>query len=304
MLLEGVTIDGQTASFRSIENGGGEGLNHWYRVVITEGRNREVRKLFDAVDLTVNRLIRIRYGCIVLPRGLKRGVWVDLEDSDIRAIRRLAGGEAEGGPRDPRPNPRDAQQARPPRGRDKPQKGERRDGRPPRPDAPNRERPFTEGRGPRPPQAEAPLRAERSNEERPPRDDDLDDDFDPSRIPNPLEQTFDKRFVQNPRTPAGGRNFRTGGGGFGAGGSAPPAPRKGDGPRQPDPMQTSVGYIGGDAFHRKNSRGGGGQGGGGGGGGYGGNGGGGGGGRGGGNRGGGYGGGGGGNAGGGGRRGR
>ena len=304
MLLEGVTIDGQTASFRSIENGGGEGLNHWYRVVITEGRNREVRKLFDAVDLTVNRLIRIRYGCIVLPRGLKRGVWVDLEDSDIRAIRRLAGGEAEGEPREARPNGRDAQQARPPRGRDKPQKAERRDGRPPRPDVPNRDRPLGEGRGPRPPQAEAPLRTERSTEERPPRDDDLDDDFDPSRIPNPLEQTFDKRFVQNPRTPAGGRNFRTGGGGFGAGGSAPPAPRKGDGPRQPDPMQTSVGYIGGDAFHRKNARGGGGQGGNGGGSSGGG--------RGGGNRGGGgYGGGGGGsgsgsggNAGGGGRRGR
>ncbi|OYT99550.1 MAG: 23S rRNA pseudouridylate synthase B [Burkholderiales bacterium PBB1] len=289
MLLEGVTIDGQMASFRSIENGGGEGLNHWYRVVITEGRNREVRKLFDAVDLTVNRLIRIRYGCIVLPRGLKRGVWVDLEDSDIRAIRRLAGGEAEGGPREPRPNGRDAQQARPPRGRDKPPKGDRRDGRPPRPDAPNRDRPLVEGRGPRPPMSEAPLRAERSTDERPSRDDDLDDDFDPSRIPNPLEQTFDKRFVQNPRSPAGGRNFRSGGGGFGAGGSAPPAPRKGDGPRQPDPMQTSVGYIGGDAFHRKNARGGGG---GGGGGGYGG-----GGGRSGGNRGGG-------NAGGGGRRGR
>ena len=294
MLLEGVMIEGQTASFRSIENGGGEGLNHWYRVVITEGRNREVRKLFDAVDLTVNRLIRIRYGCVVLPRGLKRGVWVDLEDADIRAIRRLAGGEAEGGAREPRPTGRDAQPARPPRGRDKAPQGERRDGRPPRPDGPNRDRPFNEGRGPRPLQAEAPVRTERSNDERPPRDDDLDDDFDPSRIPNPLEQTFDKRFAQNPHAPAGGRNFRNGGGGFGAGGSAPSAPRKGDGPKQPDPMQTSVGYIGGDAFHRKNTRGGGqgGQGGGGGG-------------RGGGNRGGGYGGGGGGgNAGGGGRRGR
>ncbi len=292
MLLEGVTIEGQAASFRSIENGGGEGLNHWYRVVITEGRNREVRKLFDAVDLTVNRLIRIRYGCIVLPRGLKRGVWVDLEDSDIRAIRRLAGGEAESGPR---PHGRDSQQARPPRGRDKLQKGERRDGNPPRPDGPKGDRPFSEGRGPRPAQAEAPVRIERLSEGRPPRDDDLDDDFDPSRIPNPLEQTFDKRFVQNPRTPAGGRNFRSGGGGFGAGGSAPQGPRKGDGPRQPDPMQTSVGYIGGDAFHRRNARGGGGQGGGGGGGGGGG--------RGGGSRGGG-GGYGGGNAGGGGRRGR
>jgi 23S rRNA pseudouridine2605 synthase len=54
-------IDGQ-AQFKSIEDGGGEGANHWYRVVITEGRNREVRKLFEAVGHAVSRLIRIRYG--------------------------------------------------------------------------------------------------------------------------------------------------------------------------------------------------------------------------------------------------
>ena len=95
-LLEGVKIDGQPASFRSIEDGGGEGANHWYRVVITEGRNREVRKLFDAVGLAVSRLIRIRYGSMVLPRGLKRGVWVELDDQDVRSIRRLAGGEQQG----------------------------------------------------------------------------------------------------------------------------------------------------------------------------------------------------------------
>ena len=270
MLLEGVAIDGQPASFRSIENGGGEGLNHWYRVVITEGRNREVRKLFEAVDLTVSRLIRIRYGCVVLPRGLKRGVWVDLEDADVRAIRRLAGGETEGAPREgrgagrdnPRDNPRDSN-ARPPRGRDKPAQAERRNDRPPRAAA-DRDRPQNESRGPRQSAAEAPMRVDHAaGEDRPPRNDDLDDDFDPSRIPNPLEQTFDKRFVQNPRSPAGGRGFRSGGGGFGAGGSAPPAsPRNGDGPRQPDPMQTSVGYIGADAFHRKGPRGGGGGGGG------------------------------------------
>src|SRR5690606_24473960 len=69
----------------------GEGVNQWYRVVITEGRNREVRKLFDAVGLTVNRLIRVRYGAIVLPRGLKRGVWVELGESDVRAVKSLAG---------------------------------------------------------------------------------------------------------------------------------------------------------------------------------------------------------------------
>ncbi|TDM06917.1 MAG: hypothetical protein C4K60_17480 [Ideonella sp. MAG2] len=56
-LLAGVSIEGQTASFKSIEDGGGEGVNRWYRVVITEGRNREVRKLFEAVGLAVSRLI-------------------------------------------------------------------------------------------------------------------------------------------------------------------------------------------------------------------------------------------------------
>ena len=91
----------------SIEDGGGEGANHWYRVVITEGRNREVRKLFDAVGLTVSRLIRIRYGTVVLPRGLKRGVWVDLDEADVRAIRRLASGDAQRGERRrARPQPR------------------------------------------------------------------------------------------------------------------------------------------------------------------------------------------------------
>src|SRR5207248_10608032 len=101
-LLAGVSIDGQEAHFKSIEDGGGEGANHWYRVVITEGRNREVRKLFDEVGLTVSRLIRIRYGTVVLPRGLKRGVWVDLGDEDVRAIRRLAGGGEAGAAHDER----------------------------------------------------------------------------------------------------------------------------------------------------------------------------------------------------------
>ena len=98
----------------------------------------------------------------------------------------------------------------------------------------------------------------------PPRDEfdpDYEEEIDHSRIPNPLEQTFDKRFVQNPRSSVGGRGFRSGGGGFGSGGSGPAPKKGGSGPKEPDPLQTSVGYIGADAFHRKGGRGGGGRGG-------------------------------------------
>jgi 23S rRNA pseudouridine2605 synthase len=249
-LLEGVHIEGQNASFKSIEDGGGEGANHWYRVVITEGRNREVRKLFDAVGLTVSRLIRIRYGTVVLPRGLKRGVWVDLGDEDVRAIRRLASGNNNNAPE---------------RSEERGDGGaKRRDDRGPRNGRPQNDRAQNDRQRPqarRPDEArlDSPPAQERAPNGGDDRDD--DDDFHPSRIPNPLQQTFDHRFVQGRRI---GPNS-----GFGAGGSAPRAPSgpKGD-PKQPDPLQTSVGYIGADAFHRKNrGRGGGGYGGGGGGGG-------------------------------------
>lgn len=271
-LLAGVEIEGQAAAFKSIEDGGGEGVNHWYRVVITEGRNREVRKLFDAVGLTVSRLIRIRYGCVVLPRGLKRGDWVDLGEADVKALRRLTDGA--GAPRgEGRREGRDAQGGRPARGDD-------RGGKKGRGNEQRRERP--EGRaaeGARPENA----RGNRNNDKRRREQGDLapqrepgdpsripnplqqtydrraiqreravsvrDDDFEDGPIPNPLQQTYDRRFVQDNR--GGGR----GGKGKGGGG--------GGNQRQPDPMQTSVGYIGADAFTRKlQGRGGGGGGGG------------------------------------------
>ncbi|MEO7401408.1 MAG: pseudouridine synthase [Polaromonas sp.] len=85
-LLDGVTLDDGVAQFGSIEAGGGEGANCWYRVTISEGRNREVRRMFEAVGHAVSRLIRIRYGAMVLPRGLKRGAFVELDESDIWAL--------------------------------------------------------------------------------------------------------------------------------------------------------------------------------------------------------------------------
>ena len=92
-LLDGVSLDDGMAAFGSIEEGGGEGSNCWYRVTISEGRNREVRRMFEAVGHAVSRLIRIRYGAMVLPRGLKRGAWLELDESDIRALVKAAGAE-------------------------------------------------------------------------------------------------------------------------------------------------------------------------------------------------------------------
>jgi 23S rRNA pseudouridine2605 synthase len=92
MLLDGVKLEDGMAQFGSIEDGGGEGSNCWYRVTISEGRNREVRRMLEAVGHAVSRLIRIRYGAMVLPRGLKRGAWMELDEADIRALVRAAGG--------------------------------------------------------------------------------------------------------------------------------------------------------------------------------------------------------------------
>lgn len=85
-LLEGVSLDDGMAQFTSLEAGGGEGANCWYKVTLSEGRNREVRRMFEAVGHAVSRLIRIRYGAMVLPRGLKRGAFVELDEAEIRAL--------------------------------------------------------------------------------------------------------------------------------------------------------------------------------------------------------------------------
>jgi 23S rRNA pseudouridine2605 synthase len=109
-LLDGVTLDDGVAQFGTIQDGGGEGANCWYRVTISEGRNREVRRMLEAVGHAVSRLIRIRYGAMVLPKGLRRGAWMELDDADIRRLTQAAGGapavargkpQGAGGPRNP-----------------------------------------------------------------------------------------------------------------------------------------------------------------------------------------------------------
>lgn len=216
-LLEGVRLDDGMAQFGTIEEGGGEGSNCWYRVTISEGRNREVRRLFESVGHAVSRLIRIRYGAMVLPRGLKRGAWMELDERDINALFQASGGGA------PRP-----QQQRGPGGQDG--AGGGRNGR-------NKKR-----RG---------NNRNAGGAQQQPRD--MRDDGREPPIPNPLGDG---------RPPRGGRGNRGGGGNAGM----PPQGRRGNsnnrgnrqgeerppsGANQPDPMKTSLGYIGADSFSRQ-----------------------------------------------------
>ena len=90
-LLAGVELEDGMAQFSKISDGGGEGVNKWYRVIIGEGRNREVRRMFEAVGLTVSRLIRTRYGAMTLPANLKRGRWEELEEDAVRSLLKLSG---------------------------------------------------------------------------------------------------------------------------------------------------------------------------------------------------------------------
>ena len=185
-LLEGVPLDDGKAQFGSIDEGGGEGSNVWYRVTINEGRNREVRRLFEAVGHAVSRLIRIRYGAMVLPRGLKRGGWMELDERDIQALTRAAGAADLG-----RPQQRE-------------QDGAGKGGR-------NKRRGGMRGDGPR-----------------------------PQGGPSARQGNYG-----NQANPQGGRRKSGGGGGGGGGGNS------GGGGNQPDPMKTSLGYIGADSFNRQ-----------------------------------------------------
>lgn len=83
ILLKGVTLEDGPAKFKRIECRGGEGVNTWYHVVLAEGRNREVRRLWNSQGVEVSRLIRIRYGSIYMPRFLARGAHVELSSTDV-----------------------------------------------------------------------------------------------------------------------------------------------------------------------------------------------------------------------------
>jgi 23S rRNA pseudouridine2605 synthase len=92
-LARGIVLDDGPARFDSIESGGGTGSNRWYRIVLREGRNREVRRMFEALGITVSRLLRVRFGPIALPSSLRRGQWRALEGRDLSLLSESAGAE-------------------------------------------------------------------------------------------------------------------------------------------------------------------------------------------------------------------
>jgi 23S rRNA pseudouridine2605 synthase len=90
-LLEGVPLEDGIARVTSLADGGGEGANHWYKLTLPEGRNKEVRRLFEALGLMVSRLIRIRYGVVAMPPQLKRGQTAELERDELHRLLQAAG---------------------------------------------------------------------------------------------------------------------------------------------------------------------------------------------------------------------
>jgi len=91
MTGKGLELEDGVVKFARLTDEGGEGFNHWYRIVIREGRNREVRRTFEALGLPVSRLMRVRFGIIHLPPRIKRGMMAELGEGEVRAIMEWAG---------------------------------------------------------------------------------------------------------------------------------------------------------------------------------------------------------------------
>jgi 23S rRNA pseudouridine2605 synthase len=92
-LQKGVKLEDGPARFTRILEAGGEGANHWYHVILQEGRKREVRRLWESQGVQVSRLIRIRFGSVILPPGMRAGHWRWLEPSLLRALLETVGME-------------------------------------------------------------------------------------------------------------------------------------------------------------------------------------------------------------------
>lgn len=90
-LIKGIELEDGMANFSQVADGGGEGTNHWYHVILKEGRNREVRRMFEYFGLTVSRLMRVRFGALSLPPRLKRGQFYELNEIEVLGVVKWAG---------------------------------------------------------------------------------------------------------------------------------------------------------------------------------------------------------------------
>jgi 23S rRNA pseudouridine2605 synthase len=256
-LLDGVQLDDGSAQFTTIEAGGGEGVNCWYKVTLSEGRNREVRRMFESVGHAVSRLIRIRYGAMVLPRGLKRGAFVELDEREIWALTGAADrAEDQGNVRRrdgivQRSHGGEAGAARQSRGSGRKEQSRGNPGR-------------SAGRSMPPAQVQDPQMPEFDGETPDPHElqppDNLGDSSgaskrrrgggrnpsgaggDPAQFAPRFGRGETGNFRGNPTGPSQKRRDDRGERGKGD---------KGSGPAQPDPMKTSFGYIGAETFTRQ-----------------------------------------------------
>ena len=114
-LLAGIELEDGPGKVEKLSDGGGEGSNHWYHIVIKEGRNREVRRLFEALGLTVSRLIRTRYGNVAMPSRVKRGQTSELTSEEVNAVLAAAGMRPSGSAPQGQGRPRGQPQGKGPR---------------------------------------------------------------------------------------------------------------------------------------------------------------------------------------------
>ncbi len=85
-LQKGLRLDDGMARFNQVVEAGGRGSNRWFHVTVGEGRNRLVRRLWEALGFTISRLIRIRFGSVYLPAGLHRGKYIELSDEEVELL--------------------------------------------------------------------------------------------------------------------------------------------------------------------------------------------------------------------------
>ncbi|TNC83177.1 MAG: 23S rRNA pseudouridine(2605) synthase RluB [Oleiphilus sp.] len=122
-LKEGVLLEDGLAKFTDVQRFGGEASNQWFHVVLMEGKNREVRRLWESQGVQVSRLKRVRYGCIFLPSRLKVGAWEELNNKEINDLRSLVNlPQIRTGQRSPKQSEEDARRHKRARHRRSPKK--------------------------------------------------------------------------------------------------------------------------------------------------------------------------------------